>query len=226
MSDSTSVNNSVTASEEAVRFVADARLISVLGEHLIGSEKVGILDLVKHAYYAGATTCTVTVEGGPGLQPITRSLPAYAELPGPIIEIKDDGTGMTGEVLKTAWLRPATPNRTVVKNRLRAERELAEKRGSLTEFNALVAQLKAAHGGRLPLGEKGIGRLATHRLGSFLWLRTKTADSPLEHELKIDWSDFDALNGDPVDLNAIPLTLRHQVPTTDYGPRDSGTVIC
>jgi len=53
--------------DEAVGFVADARLISVLGEQLIGSEKVGILELVKNAYDAGARICTVTLEGVPGL---------------------------------------------------------------------------------------------------------------------------------------------------------------
>src|SRR5437870_1030406 len=99
MADSTSVSNSVTASEERVGFIADARLISVLGEQLIGSEKVGILELVKNAYDAGATTCIVTIEGVPGLPPPTRSLSDYAELPGPIIEIRDDGMGMTDEVL-------------------------------------------------------------------------------------------------------------------------------
>src|SRR2546427_111579 len=106
MPDSISTSNSVIGSEELVRFTADARLISVLGEQLIGSEKVGILELVKNAYDAGATTCTVTVEGVLGLPPETRSLPDYAELPGPIIEIRDDGMGMTDDVLKTAWLRP------------------------------------------------------------------------------------------------------------------------
>jgi len=62
MVDSTQPVGSQQVSEEQVKFVADARLISVLGEQLIGSEKVGILELVKNAYDAGATTCTVTIE--------------------------------------------------------------------------------------------------------------------------------------------------------------------
>jgi hypothetical protein len=57
MADSTQPVGSQPVSEEHVRFVADARLISVLGEQLIGSEKVGILELVKNAYDAGATIC-------------------------------------------------------------------------------------------------------------------------------------------------------------------------
>src|SRR6185295_10847854 len=163
-------------SEEPVKFVADARLISILGEQLIGSEKVGILELVKNAYDAGARVCTVTLEGVPGLPPDSRSRTEYSSLPGPIIEVQDDGSGMTHDDVVNGWLRPATPRRAQLKERLRAEREAAEKRGSLNAFEALIEKLRAAHGGRLPLGEKGIGRLATHRLGRYLWLRTKTAD--------------------------------------------------
>ena len=226
MADSTQPVNSKNVSEEQVRFVADARLISVLGEQLIGSEKVGVLELVKNAYDAGATICTVTVEGVPGLKPQARSAAEYRDLPGPIIEIRDDGSGMTHDVLVGGWLRPATPSRARVKERLRAEREAAAKRGSLASFEALVDELKEAHGGRLPLGEKGIGRLATHRLGSFLWLRTKTAVDPFEWELRIPWSKFDSLGDTPVNLDSVELTLRHQPPTTSYGPQGSGTVVC
>ena len=226
MDDSTQAVGSQQVSEEQVRFVADARLISVLGEQLIGSEKVGILELVKNAYDAGAAICTVTVEGVPDLKPHTRSAGEYADLPGPIIEIRDDGSGMTHDVLVGGWLRPATPSRARIKERLRAEREAAARRGSLASFDALVDELKEAHGGRLPLGEKGIGRLATHRLGEFLWLRTKTAEDPLEWELRIPWSKFDALAELPVDLDSVKLTLRHQTPTTTYGARGSGTVVC
>lgn len=214
-----------SVTDEPVAFVADARLISVLGEQLIGSEKVGILELVKNAYDAGAHVCTVTLEAVPDLPPKPR-MAAYQALPGPVIEIRDDGTGMSRDDLINGWLRPATTRRTRVKERLRIESAAAEARGSKQEFDALVEELRTAHGGRLPLGEKGIGRLATHRLGQFLWLRTKTADDAREWELKIDWSDFDSIAISPVNLDKVPLTLRHQPPTTDYGVGGSGTVIC
>ena len=95
----------------------------------------------------------------------------------------------------------------------------------MESYEALVETLKQEHGGRIPLGEKGVGRLATHRLGRHLWLRTKTANDPLEWELRIDWSDFDIYQTKPVDLSAVPLTLRHQPPSTDYGDQQRGTVI-
>jgi signal transduction histidine kinase len=219
--------NADQATEETVQFIADARLISVLGEQLIGSEKVGILELVKNAYDANATECTVMLENVPGLSLDAQSVEdkEYA-LPGPIITISDDGSGMSHEDLVSGWLRPATSRRAAVKERLVAERAAADERGSRKAFDALVEELKMAHGGRLPLGEKGIGRLATHRLGRYLWLRTKTSDDALEWELKIDWQKFDTLSGAPVNLDKVDLTLRHQPPTLDYGSRGSGTTIC
>lgn len=214
------------AKSETVRFVSDARLISVLGEQLIGSEKVGILELIKNAYDAGAKKCNVLVEGVPGLEPVDRTLSEYKELPGPIIEIADNGAGMTREDIIAGWLRPASSRRARAKERLRLERQSAVARGALSEYDALVKRLKVAHGGRLPLGEKGIGRLATHRLGSFLWLRTKTSNDPFEWELRIAWDRFDALGESALDLSAVELTLRHQAPTYTWGPDGQGTVLC
>ena len=179
---------------------------------------------VKNAYDAGATNCVVTLEGVPGLPPEERLLGEYAALTGPIIEIRDDGSGMTRDDIIQGWLRPATSKRARIKSVIRAKRKEALERGSLNEFDALVDKLKEAHGGRLPLGEKGIGRLATHRLGRLLWLRTKTADDSMEWELRIEWDRFDDFTG--LDLSDVKLTLRHQPPSTTFGGRGCGTVIC
>jgi signal transduction histidine kinase len=212
------------STSEHVSFVADARLLSILGEQLIGSERVGVLELIKNAYDAEASHCTVTIEGVPTMRPVPRTLEQYRDLEGPVIEIRDNGSGMTKHEIIHGWLRPATSNRGQIKERLRKERSAAVERGTLDSYEALVQTLKAEHGGRIPLGEKGVGRLATHRLGRQLWLRTKTTDDPLEWELRINWSDFDTYQSKPVNLSDVPLTLRHQRPSTDY-PGSQGTVI-
>ncbi len=210
---------------EPVHFVADARLLSILGEQLIGSERVGVLELVKNAYDAGASECVVTIDGVSTLEPATRMLSDYEQLQGPVVEIKDDGSGMTRDDIVNGWLRPATSSRGRIKDRLKRERDRAMKRGSLDSYNALVETLRQEHGGRLPLGEKGIGRLATHRLGQHLWLRTKTKNDPLEWELKVDWNHFDSPDGRPIDLSNVPLTLHHQTPTVSYGEAGHGTIL-
>jgi len=45
--------------------------------------------------------------------------------------------------------------------------------------------------GRLPVGDKGLGRLAALRQGSHVTLKTRSADnSGIEYSLSIDWNDF------------------------------------
>lgn len=210
---------------EPVTFVADARLISILGEQLIGSERVGVLELVKNAYDAGASLCSVKIAKVPGLSRVTQLDLDDSELEGPVLEIRDDGSGMNHEQLVSGWLRPATTSRSRVKEKLRTGRAEVDQGGSPAAYAALTDSLRAAHGGRIPLGEKGIGRLATHRLGRKLWLRTKTQDDPREWELQIDWSEFDRIGETPRDLSSIQLELRHQEPSIDYGPKNQGTSI-
>ena len=225
MESSTPEPENIATKPDEVGFVADARLISILGEQLIGSEKVGVLELIKNAYDANASVCTVTIEGVPNVPPESRALPDYAALPGPIIEVRDDGSGMDETSIVSGWLRPATAKRARVKDRLRAERQRAVENGTLAEYDAIVESMRDEQG-RLPLGEKGNGRLATHRLGQNLWLRTKTADDPLGVGTRIDWRLFDSPEGAAVDLSSIRLNLKHQPPSTTYGTGGSGTVIC
>jgi len=98
---------------------------------------------------------------------------------------------MDENTIINGWLRPATRLKTSVKEKLKEERKEADLRGTRAEYESLVDALKKEHGGRIPLGEKGVGRFATHRLGKYLILYTKTEDDPLEWVLSIDWDKFD-----------------------------------
>ncbi len=70
------------------------------------------------------------------------------------------------------------------------------------------------------------GRFAAHRLGRYLWLRTKTKTSPYELELRIDWDEFDAVTENPRDLSRVHFSLRRQPPTWKrYSKEGSGTVL-
>ena len=147
----------------------------------------------------------------------------FADYEGPVIVVEDDGSGMTKDVIENGWLRPASPIKTVVKEILKEEREKAFKAGNLGSYDALIRKLKSEHGGRIPLGEKGVGRFATHRLGRFLELRTKTKDVDYELVLKIDWDKFDSIDGTFVNLNSIGLSLFREPLSRDYGISNSGT---
>lgn len=72
-----------------------ARLLKTLGEELISSETVALIELVKNAYDADAHTVLIRFGG-----PLKAGLGH--------IEVFDDGHGMTMEVIEKAWMEPAT----------------------------------------------------------------------------------------------------------------------
>ena len=81
------------------------------------------------------------------------------------LTIRDDGCGMDAEIVKKYWLRPGESSKRNSKERT-------------PKF------------GRLPLGQKGVGRLGVHRLGKQISVVSKT-ESGKELHFKIDWKAFD-----------------------------------
>lgn len=77
------------------------------------------------------------------------------------ISISDNGSGMSLDTIENIWLVIGTDNK---KNKLISHRQ-----------------------GRLPLGEKGIGRLGVHKLGNDIKLYSKHSDEN-EVYVNIDWS--------------------------------------
>ena len=77
------------------------------------------------------------------------------------ISISDNGSGMSLDTIENIWLVIGTDNK---KNKLISHRH-----------------------GRLPLGEKGIGRLGVHKLGNDIKLYSKHSDEN-EVYVSIDWS--------------------------------------
>lgn len=80
------------------------------------------------------------------------------------LDVADNGHGMRVETVLSDWLEPATPGK---------------KKVTLSE------------GGRRVLGEKGVGRFASSRLGETLTLSTRRAGEPLESLVYLDWTQFD-----------------------------------
>src|SRR3972149_2772976 len=76
-------------------FAPRARLVSVLGEQLIRDARVGLLELVKNAYDADASSVIVELHG-------------LATTETTEIIITDDGEGMDRDTVLGKWLEPAT----------------------------------------------------------------------------------------------------------------------
>jgi signal transduction histidine kinase len=206
-----------------LNFRADAHLIRVLGEQLIASEKVGILELIKNAYDAGATYCRVRIENVPALSSANKSEYRFPELAGPVVVIEDDGSGMARDVIENGWLRPASTLKTAVKQNIKLERERAAAGGKLGSYDKLITEIKRERGGRIPLGEKGVGRFAAHRLGRRLSLKTKVKELDYEYVLDVDWDTFEAGEDGQKDLETVGVSLSRQKPSRDYGESQSGT---
>ncbi len=84
------------------------------------------------------------------------------------ITITDDGCGMDLSTIQDIWLKPGVSHK---KDNI--------ENGHLTpKFN------------RMPLGEKGVGRLGSHKLGYSIEVYTKHKDNQ-EIYLKINWRDFE-----------------------------------
>ena len=85
----------------------------------------------------------------------------------PTITVADDGEGMTLDVLRSVWLVPGDDHRQ--KQRLADQRTVRHR--------------------RLPLGEKGLGRFAVHKLGNRITLVTRARNAD-ECVVDIDWNEL------------------------------------
>jgi signal transduction histidine kinase len=102
------------------------------------------------------------------------------------IVVVDSGTGMTEEVLQNVWLEPGT-----------AFRKPLDGRGKRTIVRSPIFS-------RIPMGEKGVGRFAVHKLGSKIKLISRPCEVILDEDgkfkekklldyeisVEIDWHAF------------------------------------
>jgi len=93
-----------------------ARLLKTLGEELISSETVALIELVKNAYDADAHTVLIRF-GGPIVSGQGR------------IEVFDDGHGMTMDVVEKAWMEPATDIKKKTTHSRKLERRFLGEKG-------------------------------------------------------------------------------------------------
>jgi signal transduction histidine kinase len=139
-----------------------ARLMNVIGDQLITDKKVAVIEIIKNSYDADASIVKVRFcnMSNVGYNNLPKDEQAY-------IEIEDNGCGMSLDVIKNVWLRPATPNKFDKKKR---------------------KNLRTSKG-RIVQGEKGIGRFAIHKLGESIELFTKS-EGENEVKLEMNFVDF------------------------------------
>lgn len=113
------------------------------------------------------------------------------------ITVTDDGEGMSLDVLESVWLVPGDDHR-------RKQREDGK---------------RSAKHHRLPLGEKGLGRFAVHKLGNRIRVTTRTANTD-ECVVDIDWNELIKKQF----LDEAPVTIRER-PARVFTDGKTGTRI-
>lgn len=136
---------------ENYKIRTNSHIINLLGDELIGSDSLALFEIVKNSYDADANVVTISLND---LFSDDRS-----------IVIKDDGNGMSPEVIEHAWLTIGTDY----------------KRKSVKVSPVLH---------RTSLGNKGVGRLAVHRLANRIMLETQPRGCDFGSRLRIDWDDL------------------------------------
>lgn len=131
-------------------FRVQSHVLKLLGDELIGHDRLAVFELVKNAYDADATEVEVVL-----------SLDGDE----PFIAVTDNGNGMSLDTIENAWLEIGTDS----------------KRGAAKKARTVL--------GRLPLGEKGVGRLAVQKLGKEIRLTTKKM-AGYESYFQINWEEL------------------------------------
>lgn len=145
---------------QSKKFRPRARLLVQLGDRLIRSENIAVVELVKNAYDADAENCDV----------IFKDIDSQEN--GEIV-LKDDGLGMTPQIINEVWLEPG-----------------ADFKELILDGNQYKLGFDISLPRRTPIGEKGIGRFGVHKLGDYIQLITKSAGSDKEVVVEIDWQEF------------------------------------
>ena len=110
------------------------------------------------------------------------------------ISVEDNGSGMDLDTIETVWLVIGTDNK--------------------------KKQLSADSQGRVPLGEKGIGRLGVHKLGRRIKLFSKSS-SDKEVYVDIDWKRL----AESKEIDDFKVDYGHQNATLHFNDGQTGTII-
>jgi len=156
-----------------------SHVVVQLGAELVTDIEQALLELAKNAYDADSETCEIFVEPDWEIlpsDPVYNLLPLYyAKKEGDQvnkvgrIRIRDYGDGIPESAVDLGWLR-------------------------------ISASIKRASGGdnikkktkkeRTPVGDKGLGRLATMKIGTILRLKTAIPGETQWRTVSFSWADF------------------------------------
>jgi len=95
-----------------ISFQTEGRLLQELGERLVATPQVALVELIKNSYDADATECRVSLADNEAS-----------------LLIKDDGTGMTFQQFSNRWMRIATSHKLLERVSVKHKRHLTGQKG-------------------------------------------------------------------------------------------------
>jgi len=145
------------------QFRTKARAVELLGKGQIADLPTAISELWKNGYDAYADKLQCNLY-----------LTGYKDIKKPFFTLSDDGFGMSQEEILSKWIILGTDSKA---------------RGS----SSLTSESRLNKDPRIPMGEKGIGRLSVAYLGSPMLMITKKKNNPCQM-LFIDWRILENYN--------------------------------
>ena len=145
------------------QFRTKARAVDLLGKGQIADLPTAISELWKNGYDAYARNLRCNLY-----------LPGYKDIGSPVFTLSDDGFGMSESDILDKWIVLGTDSKAKGISLLSEE-----ERFGLSQ--------------RIPMGEKGIGRLSVAYLGSPMLMLTKKKDTSC-HALLMDWRILENYN--------------------------------
>ncbi|MFD1626634.1 ATP-binding protein [Azospirillum griseum] len=157
-------------------FEISAAVVRQLGDELVSDEVTAIVELVKNAYDADASYAHVVVDTKAALPEGQTLFPGVKGY----ITIDDDGIGMDRSDIERGWLYI-----------------------SLSHKRAKKAKGETTIKGRTPLGDKGLGRLSSQKLGDNLEIITRKDGDATSLHVAFSWNAFT----DETTLTSVPVTI-------------------
>jgi signal transduction histidine kinase len=184
------------------RLRIDARVVRQLGAELITDPEQALLELIKNSYDADADRCRVVIDttaqsafrAGKRVTGDQTSFSQPVEHFRGKITVEDDGPGTTIADILDRWLVISA----------------SEKRPDIGKTKKTTTK------GRTPLGDKGIGRLGTMRLGDCVQFisRPKGNDKPAKG-VEFCWSEFEKVHT----LEQVPVQEVSDTPSKGFSTR-------
>jgi hypothetical protein len=174
------------SSDKTPKFNISAAVVRQLGEELVTDEVTAVMELVKNSYDADATWVKIDVNSKESLD----SPKYHYKNDCGYISIADNGFGMTESDIVNGWM--------VI---------------SLSSKRKMKALGEKTPAGRTPLGDKGLGRLSTQRLGSRLEMFSTYKTEEHTNHVAFDWNDFT----EDVALTDVPTIFAKTVKENNTG---------